>query len=138
MGVAVDRDDWAGSTPLHWAAYAGAAPVVELLLAHRAEPAVPNRIERALPIHLAARYNRSTEALELLAKAAPELVDAPSARGNTPLHETAYEGHVAAAALLLAHGADLEAVNNADERGGLTPLLAGAAYGHVALVRSKP
>ena len=40
--LADDADDWAGSTPLHWAAYAGSAPIVSALLAAKADPEQPN------------------------------------------------------------------------------------------------
>ena len=130
-----DTDDWAGSTALHWAAYSGSAPIVTSLLAAKANPEQPNSRDRALPLHLAARYNGNTEALSVLCAAAPHTVNVTNARGNTPLHETAYEGRVEAAALLLASGAQLEAVNASVEPGGLTPLLAAVQYGHVPLVR---
>ena len=73
-------------------------------------------------------------AVQVLVHACPRLVNATNARGNTPLHETAYEGRVANATALLRHGAQLEAVN-ARERGGLTPLLAAVQYGHTSLVK---
>ena len=49
-------DDWAGSTPLHWAAFAGNARVVELLLEAGAKVDAANQRDASLPIHLAARY----------------------------------------------------------------------------------
>ena len=57
-----------------------------------------------LPLHLAARYNQSSEALEELVRAAPGTMNAVNSRGNTPLHETAYEGRVASASKLLSFG----------------------------------
>ena len=49
-------DDWAGSTPLHWAAYSGNARIVELLLRHGARVDARNARDGSMPIHLAARY----------------------------------------------------------------------------------
>ena len=88
----LERDSWAGSTALHWAAYAGSAPIVTALLAAKANPATTNTRDSALPLHLAARYNKTTDVIEVLASAAPHLVNSANTRGNTPLHETAYEG----------------------------------------------
>ena len=64
----------------------------------------------------------------LLAAAAPQTVNVQNSRGNTPLHETAYEGRVASAAALVRAGALLEVVNTADSTQGLTPLLAAVQY----------
>lgn len=102
--VLSDTDDWAGSTALHWAAYAGSAPIVVALLRADADPESRNTRDEALPLHLAARYNQSSEALEELVRAAPGTMNAVNSRGNTPLHETAYEGRVASASKLLSFG----------------------------------
>ena len=40
--LATDADDWAGSGPLHWAAFAGSAPIVSALLAAKARPETTN------------------------------------------------------------------------------------------------
>ena len=113
-----DTDDWAGSTPLHWAAYAGSAPIVRALLDVQADPTARNTRDSALPLHLAARYNKTSEVIELLADAAPPTVNAVSARGNTPLHETCYQGRVAVAELLVERDANLEVFNHSDVRQG--------------------
>ena len=73
--------------------------------------------------------------IELLATCAPETVNTSNSKGNTPLHEAAYEGRVGNAAALLRFGADIEAVNATEARGGLTPLLAAIEYGHLPVVR---
>ena len=130
-----DIDDWAGSTALHWAAYRGHHEIVRLLLDHGADALVRNRRDQATPLHLAARYNKLPAALEMLATAAPKTLNIPNAKGNTPLHEASYEGRVRNAAVLIYLRADVEAVNDSTLRGGLTPLLAAAEYGHLALVR---
>ena len=133
--VNFDRDNWAGSTALHWAAYTGLAAIVSVLLAAKADPTLQNARYSEIPLHLAARYNRSTAVIEMLALAAPDTLDMTNSKGNTPLHEAAYEGRVGNVAELLRRGANLEAVNDANARGGLTPLLAAAEYGHLATVK---
>ena len=57
-------------------------------------------------------------------------------KGNTPLHECAYEGRAEGADMLLNRGAAaaLEICNSMD-KGGLTPLLAAIEYGHVGVVQ---
>ena len=55
-----DRDDWAGSSALHWAAYSGHAGIVQLLLERLADPRLPNLRDRALPVR--PRANRSQHA----------------------------------------------------------------------------
>ena len=130
-------DDWAGSTPLHWAAFAGNAHVVEMLLDVGADVAAHNQRDGSLPIHLAARYGK-TAALVALADDANgrKCVNAINHLGNTPLHECAYEGRAEGADMLLNRGATaaLE-IANSMEKGGLTPLLAAIEYGHVGVVQ---
>lgn len=128
-------DDWAGSTPLHWAAYSGNARVVLHLLCEGAKVDAQNRRDGSMPIHLAARYGR-TAALVALAddKEGRQCINALNNLGNRPLHECAYEGHAEGAEALITRRADLEAAN-ALEKGGLTPLLAAIEYGHLRVIR---
>ena len=78
-------DDWAGSSPLHWAAYANAAECIQLLLAAGASTDVLNAIDASTPLHLAGRYGSASATAALLAGGAS--VDLYNVRGNTPLHE---------------------------------------------------
>ena len=129
------RDDWAGSSCLHWAAYSGNASVVSELLAKKADPTQINKRGHALPLHLAARYNIDGSVIELLCdKSPPELVNATNTNGNTPLHEAAYEGRPATVQMLLHCGASVEMPNHTS-RGGLTPLLAAVQYGNLEVVQ---
>ena len=52
------EDDWAGSTPLHWATYAGKVELVALLIEEGAPIAAINKRDSSAPIHLAARYGK--------------------------------------------------------------------------------
>ena len=111
-------DDWAGSSALHWAAYAGNAKLIKLLIDSGAQVDAVNTRDQSTPLHLAARYGRH-EAVAVLASAdqcafrpaghptlglvdsafAPASTPLPFARsstihtrndmGNTPLHESA-------------------------------------------------
>ena len=62
-------DDWAGSSPLHWAAYAGSAESIDVLVKYGAVPSVTNAIDGSQPLHLAARYGRPAAAHALLTRA---------------------------------------------------------------------
>ena len=53
-----DRDDWAGSSALHWAAYSGHAGIVQLLLERLADPRLPNLRDRALPVRPRANHTQ--------------------------------------------------------------------------------
>lgn len=130
-----DRDAWAGSTAIHWAAYTGNAAVVNALLCAKADPRLTNKRYTEVALHLAARYNRTTAVVGLLVEAAPDSIELQNAKGNTPLHEAAYEGRAHIVEELLKRGANIEACNDAYSRGGLTPLLAAAEYGHASTVR---
>lgn len=84
-----------GETPILIAVYHGAAEVVELLLARGAE----------LNIFEAAAVGDVRQVREWL-DAQPDLVNAYSLDGWTPLHLAAFFGHAEVAELLLARGAD--------------------------------
>ena len=128
-------DDWAGSSPLHWAAFSGNARVVEMLLKVGAKVNAHNQRDGSLPIHLAARYGKSAALVALADDRKGRLcVNTLNHLGNTPLHECAYEGRAEGAGHLLNRGAKLE-IANRHEKGGLTPLLAAIEYGHLAVVQ---
>ena len=104
------------------AAYAGQGAIVDLLLG--ANP--------ALDVFDAAAVGRERGLEELLA-ADPELAHAWSPDGFSPLHLAAFFGHEGAAKLVLAHGADANAVaRHATLQ--VAPLHSAAAGGHTALV----
>ena len=49
------KDSWAGSSPLHWAAFSGNAAIARALLDAGANPLATNDRDESLPMHLAAR-----------------------------------------------------------------------------------
>ena len=141
------QDDWAGSTPLHWAAFSGNMTIVQLLLDANADPTVRNTRDSSMPIHLAARYNRS-QALASLAEAAPHTLLEMSGRHNTPLHESSIEGRIEAVKKILELGkkfehaatpagmprVSLKSMFEVHTQGGYTPLLAAVSYGRRGVI----
>jgi ankyrin repeat protein len=118
-GVDVHARVFHGATLLHWAYYSGSQPLIDLLLAHGADPSAEDRTfdctPRAFAICALARVGSVTEVAERLA-ADPSLATINEGRG-TPLHEAARARNEAVVRLLLEHGADPAA----RDRNGLTP-----------------
>jgi ankyrin repeat protein len=130
-----------GATPLLRAAKAGDVPAVKLLLAHGANPNLPN-IYGTTPIMAAAglasneidtrgRFKTEAEAVEtinLLVKAGAEINAHETRSGSTALHGAALWGWNDVVKALVANGADL----TAKDKKGMTPLdsALGKAGGH--------
>lgn len=131
----VATDDWAASSPLHWAAYAGSAACIDLLVEANADPSLVNQRDQSQPLHLAARYGHPAAAQALLDRSAD--VDAVNQRGNTPLHECCAKAESASVLeVLLRARASLEAYND-PEQGvkKMTPLLVASEAGSVKAIR---
>jgi ankyrin repeat protein len=95
-----------GETPLHWAAGTGQEPVVELLLARKADINAQGPWERT-PLHYAAvRGHKGVVAALLRHKAKIEATDM---WGSTPLHAAAWGGHQDVVKLLLESKANVNA-----------------------------
>lgn len=109
-------DDWAGSTPLHWASYSGAASCVNVLLEYGADARATNSRDASLPIHLAARYGHSS-VLAALVDWDPDLMLMQNNRGNTALHEAAVENQLDSVRFFIERARRLE---------GASPCTAGA------------
>lgn len=97
-----DKDD---STPLHWAAWKGHAPIVEALLDAGAAIDAENQNGHwgSTPLHAAAHGNQRAAAELLIQRGAN--VNARRPDGHTPLTETKVHDAKAVARLLLEHGA---------------------------------
>ena len=117
-----------GWTPLHFAATKGSAPMIELLLAHGAQVNVKTRTDDT-PFLMAARGGH-TNAVQLLLshKADPNVRDRASS--SSPLHFAAVARNLPLVALLLAAGADVNAVDSQ----GDTPLTCALAAGHDGII----
>ena len=123
-----------GATPLLRAAKAMDAPAIRLLLAHGANPNLPN-VRGLTPVMAGAGLGsidadtrgwftsedvqkRSIDSLALLLKAGGEINLSESQRGQTPLHGAAFWGWNDVVRFLVDHGARLDAK---DAR-GMTPV----------------
>ena len=128
-------DDWASSSPLHWAAYAGSAPCVHMLVDAGAQHTARSRRDSSQPLHLAARYGHQAAAQALLEHGAD--VDALNTHGNTPLHECCAKVNSSdVIETLLRARASLEAYNDpVSEDRRMTPLLVAAEAGSLAAIR---
>ncbi len=140
-GADVNAVSEAGRTAL-WLAAAtdGAADVVRLLLARGANPHAVDS-EKATTLY-AATVGNDTDTIAQLVNAGVN-VNTPNFMGSTPLMNAAMAGNVAAAKLLLAKGADVNAVsgppgqqvkNGTIALGTFTPLLLASANGPLELV----
>jgi ankyrin repeat protein len=130
-----------GATPLLRAAKAGDVPAIKLLLAHHADPNLPN-IYGTTPIMAAAglssneidtrgRFKTEAQAVEsinLLAKAGADVNAHETRGGQTALHGAALWGWNDVVKALVANNADL----GAKDSKGMTPLdsALGKAGGH--------
>lgn len=115
--VAVARG---GVSPLRMAAYAGHVELVERLADRGAHPDAFD-----------AAALGDVDRLRDLLDADADMATAHAGDGFTALHLAAWFGHVKAAELLLARGADPEAVASNDT--GLRPLHSAAAGGHTTI-----
>ena len=128
-------DDWAGSSPLHWAAYAGSAACVHLLIDAGARHTATSLRDSSQPLHLAARFGHQAAARALQEHGAD--VDAVNTRGNTALHECCAKVNSSGVVeTLLRARASLEVYNDPDSGDRrMTPLLVAAEAGSLAAIR---
>ncbi len=114
-------DKGSGWTPLHYAANSAHPNIVEILLAHRANPNHRAK-EGDTPLHTACygdgKAQQRPAIAELLIKAGADVNACESTKGMTPLHYATDRGFVALAKYLIEKGAAL----NAKDKDGQTPL----------------
>jgi ankyrin repeat protein len=102
---AVSPDGW---TPLHLAAFFGAADVARALLNKGASPAARStNAMKNLPLHAAAAGRHASLVALLIEHGSP--VDARQHAGWTALHAAAQNGDLAMAEILVSAGADVSA-----------------------------
>lgn len=109
-GADADKRDNLKQTALHRAAHCGSIDALLALLEYGANTKL--RDEGGLmAVHKAALMGRD-EAVRILMERDPEATNAEAADGWTPLHFAGHGGHAAAVEVLLAHGADISAVDS--------------------------
>jgi len=110
-----------GFTPLSLAAFFGREDVLDLLLAHGANPNAASKNQmRVLPIHSAVAHRQPPVALAMVESLLLNGAEVNVAQdgGWTPLHQAAAHGQIEIMKLLLAHGAEI----NTRSEDGTTPL----------------
>ncbi len=130
QGADVNAAQGDGMTALHWAAMAGDAETVTMLVAAGARLEAVTRNGSYAPLHLAARSG-SVAAVKVLLDAGANVKAATSSGGTTPLHFAASLGDKAIVAALLDKGAPVDAKETAF---GQTPIMWAAAYDRTAAV----
>lgn len=152
LGADVGARDADGATPLHRAVRQGSIEIAKLLLARGADPsAEAERGVTALTIaivqghksladHLGSRGNDVVAAAAsgdsdkvcVLLAADPALTNCSDRTGFTPLQRASANGHIGCVALLLAKGAERNAISQNRDRA--TALHFAAAQGHLEIV----
>uniref|UniRef100_A0A3Q2P272 Ankyrin repeat domain 52 n=1 Tax=Fundulus heteroclitus TaxID=8078 RepID=A0A3Q2P272_FUNHE len=101
--------DFRGFTPTHWAAYHGHEGCLHILLEDRL---YSNQEGNPFtPLHCALINGHDAAAGLLVKTVGPHIVHTIDTKGRTPLHAAAYSGSVAGLELVLAHGAQVNAVD---------------------------
>ncbi|THV03552.1 palmitoyltransferase AKR1 [Dendrothele bispora CBS 962.96] len=111
------------ATPMQWAARNGYLYIIQLLIAHNADPTIADS-QGYNTLHLVTHSSSIMPLLYLLHQ--PINVDSRDAQGHTSLMWAAYQGDALSVDLLLRHGAN----PNTKDDAGLTPL-------HWAVVRAN-
>ncbi|KAL1741536.1 palmitoyltransferase AKR1 [Schizophyllum fasciatum] len=111
------------ATPMQWAARNGYLYVIQLLIAHNADPTIADS-QGYNSLHLVTHSSSVMALLYMLHQ--PVNVDSRDAQGHTSLMWAAYQGDALSVDLLLRHGAS----PNTQDDSGLTPL-------HWAVVRGN-
>ena len=126
-GVDIDAAQVDGTTALHWAAYGDDAGLAAMLLDAGADPDAVNR-NGSTPLALACA-NAGTAVVARLLDAGADPRLAPT--GEPPILTCARTGRAASVRALLAHGADIDAV---DSWRGQNALMWAAAENHVPIM----
>uniref|UniRef100_A0A8C9X2X4 Ankyrin repeat domain 52 n=1 Tax=Sander lucioperca TaxID=283035 RepID=A0A8C9X2X4_SANLU len=120
--------DYRGYTPAHWAAHHGREGCLHILLENNLFSNQEGNLFTALHCAL---VNGHDVAAGLLVKAVgPQIVNVSDAKGRTPLHAAAYSGNVAGLQLVLAQGAEVNAVDHCR----CSPVMVAAACGQTMAV----
>lgn len=118
-------------TAPYLAAFGGSADIIKILVAHGADPRMPDDVEGFSPLHMACQENHK-EAVVALIECKAEVNFGAAGRGNvTPLHTAAVEGNAEIIEVLLSKKAKYES----KDANGETPLFAAARSNCAEAVR---
>ena len=112
--------DYAHRTPLHYAVWQD-IEFSRLLLRHNADPQICDA-GGYTPFHIAAQYGR-VDVMELLSKAAPDVIKRRSNKGSTPLH---FATDKASIEWLLTQGIDVNTVDGSGKTALMTAVQSGS------------
>jgi uncharacterized protein len=129
QGVDVNQAQGDGMTALHFAAQAGNAELVQMLLAAGANARASTRLGGYLPVHLASQGGYAQVVAALLAAGAS--ADARTTSGASPLMLAAKAGSTDTATRLIENGAD---VNAKEGTHGQTALMVAAGLNRAEVV----
>uniref|UniRef100_A0A665UFA6 Serine/threonine-protein phosphatase 6 regulatory ankyrin repeat subunit C-like n=1 Tax=Echeneis naucrates TaxID=173247 RepID=A0A665UFA6_ECHNA len=104
--------DHRGYTPTHWAAYHGHEGCLHILLENKFFSNQEGNL--FTPLHCALVNGHEVVAERLVKTVGPHIINARDAKGRTPLHAAAYSGNVSGLQLVLAQGAEVDAVDHCD------------------------
>ena len=113
-------EDYIHWTPLHYAIWQD-IEISRLLLRHNADPQICDA-NGWTPFHIAAQDGR-TDVMELLSKAAPDVIKRRSNNGSTPLH---FATNKASIEWLLTQGIDVNAVDGSGKTALMTAVQSGS------------
>jgi ankyrin repeat protein len=130
QGADVNQAQGDGSTALHWAATAGDAELVEMLLYAGANVRATTRLGAYMPLHAASQAGHAG-VIEALSKGGAD-VNVATTTGATPLMLAAGSGKIEAVRTLLDRGADVNARDKANEE---TALMFAAALDRADVVK---
>jgi len=130
----VNAKDVDGRTPLHWAAFSGAADIASYLIDHKADVNAQDE-SGWTPLHIAASAGQEAIVRELLGAGAD--IAKTNDKGMTALHYAASKSQIEIGKLLIERGANI----NARDRANQLPLHRAAttgSTGFVALLLNPP
>ena len=124
---ALDAKRW---TPLMYATWASQELVVRLLLQHRADPSIQDRLELASPLHAAAGMGKTSIVYLLLTTSHPPDINSTFEFGETPAALASTYGYHEVVELLIANWADIDKPNQFSE----SPLFKAVSGNHEKVV----